>query len=75
VVDTRICLKTAGRRRLVAEGLTDKAQTDLQDAISCINAAADSDRADYLLACAEEFMRCSMAKMRLAIVAARLTPE
>jgi hypothetical protein len=46
--------------------VTDKAQQDLLDAISCIQVSLESDRKDYLLDCAEEFMLCAIGKLRLA---------
>jgi hypothetical protein len=60
---------------MVIEALSDKAQTDLQDAISCVYAAASSDRADFLLECAERYMACCLGKMKLAIMSSRLTQE
>lgn len=55
--------------------LVDAAESDFQDAISCVRASVASDRRDYLIECSEEFMKCAVGKLRLCIQQSLLVPH
>lgn len=54
--------------------MTDKAQEDLLLAISCLVIAAGSDRTDYLLAVADEYIHNLVGKLRIASNLAKAVP-
>ncbi len=60
---TAECLRTVSRLQKFIEKITDSAQDDLQNAISCVKAIPLSHRPDYMLACAHEFRTNANRKM------------
>ncbi len=66
-VNHKVPLKVASAARRIATFYTDSAQEDLQNAISCVMAACDSDRPDFLEACADEFLASVVRKLRMAL--------
>ena len=69
------CLKTDNRLETDIRLLRDKAIEDVLNAFSCLEAAVESPRRDFLLACADEFIEHINRKVRLATKIASLTPK
>ena len=74
-VHTGRCFRTVTETQRKITVITDMAQQDLLDAISCIHTAAASDRRDFLIACAHEYIAILTAKLKLASNLALSVPE
>lgn len=72
-VRTDVPLRTASRIRKAVENITNSAQDDLMNAISCAMAAVDSDRAQFLSETGNEYAKNAFRKLELALELARLT--
>jgi len=72
-VNTKIPLKTANRARYAITQVTDRAKLDLEDAISCALAAADSDRHEMLTGLGETYLKNLVHKVTMALKLARLS--
>ncbi len=74
-VATERCFKSVTEAQRQITVLTDLAQQDLLDAISCINLAAGSDRREFMIAAAQEYTETLAKKLRMASKLALSVPE
>jgi hypothetical protein len=74
-INTNVSLKDAGRKRALVLKLAELARARLEDAISCALVACDSDRAEFLQACCDEYTESVTRQVRLACSVALSVPK
>ncbi len=72
---TAVSFRTVTRIQKLIERLTDSAQSDMANCISCIQAATTSHRPGYMLDCAKEFRENATRKLELATEIASVLSE